>query len=60
MGVPDYVEQGDDVGTAGEVLQDFDLALDLLLFDGFEDFDDAFLVVYYVEAFEDFGVFAAT
>jgi len=40
-------------------LEDFDLALDLLLFDGFEDFDDAFLVVDDVEAFEDFGVFAA-
>ena len=40
-------------------MEDFDLALDLLLFDGFEDFDDAFLVVDDVEAFEDFGVFAA-
>ena len=34
------VEKPDDVGTAGEVLQDLDLALDLLLFDRLEDLDD--------------------
>jgi len=57
--VADDIEESDDVGTAGEVLQDLDLALDLLLLNGLEDFNDAFLVVDDVEAFEDFGVFTA-
>ena len=60
LAVADDVEQGDDVGPAAEVLEDLDLALDLLLFDGFEDFDDAFLVVDYVDAFEDFAVFPSS
>ena len=58
--IADDVEEGDDVGAAGEVLEDFDFALDLLLFHGLEDFDDAFLVVDYIDAFEDFAVFTAT
>lgn len=57
--VADDVEEGDDVGAAGEVLQDLDLALDLLLLDGLEDLDDAFLVVDDVDAFKDFGVFSS-
>lgn len=57
--VADDVEEGDDVGAAGEVLQDLDLALDLLLLDGLEDLDDAFLVVDDVDAFEHFGVFSS-
>ena len=60
LAVADDVEQGDDVGPAAEVLEDLDLALDLLLFDGFEDFDDAFLVVDYVDAFKDFAVFPSS
>jgi hypothetical protein len=57
--IPDNVEQGDNVGPAGQVLQDLDLALYLLLLDGLEDLDDAFLVVNDVDALEDLGVFAA-
>jgi hypothetical protein len=57
--IPDNVEQGDNVGPAGQVLQNLDLALYLLLLDGLEDLDDAFLVVNDVDALEDLGVFAA-
>lgn len=53
------IQEGDDVGPTGEVLQDLDLALDLLFLNGLQDFDDAFLVVDDVDALEDLGVFAA-
>jgi len=59
LAVAHDVEEGDDVGSAGEVLQDLDLALDLLLLNGLEDLDDAFLVVDDVDAFEDLAVLAA-
>ena len=51
--VPNNVEEGNNVGTTGEVLEDLDLALDLLLLDGLEDLDDAFLVVDDVDALKD-------
>lgn len=51
--IPDNVEQGDNVGPASQVLQDLDLALYLLLLNGLEDLDDAFLVVNDVDALED-------
>jgi len=57
--VADDVEEGDDIGAAGEVLQDLDLSLDLLLLDGLENLDDAFLVVDDVDALKDFRVFSS-
>ncbi len=54
--VSDYVEQGNDVGTTCKVLEDLDLALDLLLLDRLEDLDNALLVVDYVDALEDLRV----
>jgi hypothetical protein len=54
------VEEGDDVGAAAQVLEDFDLTLDLLLLNGLEDLDDAFLVIDYVDALKDLRVFAAS
>lgn len=54
------VEQSNDIGPACQVLQDLDLALYLLLLDGLEHLDDAFLVVDNIDAFEHLGVFAAT
>jgi hypothetical protein len=57
--VPHDVKQGDNVGTAGQVLQNLNLALYLLLLDGLEDFDDAFLVVDDVDALEYLRVFTA-
>ena len=41
-------------------MQNLDFALDLLLLDGLEDFDHAFLVVDYVDAFKHLGIFATT
>jgi len=58
LGVADNVQKGNNIGPAGQVLQDLDLALDLLLLDGLEDLDDAFLVVNHVDAFENLGVFS--
>ena len=60
LAVAHDVEEGDDVGAAAEVLEDFDFALDFFLFDRFEHFDHAFLVVDYVDSFEDFAVFASS
>jgi len=48
--VANDIEEGDDVGAAGKVLQNLDLALDLLLLDGLEHLDDAFLVVVDIDA----------
>ena len=55
-----YIEEGDYVGTAAEVLQDLDLSFYLLLLNWFEDLDHAFLVVNHVDAFEDLAVLSAT
>lgn len=59
LGIPDDIEQGDDVRAAGQILQDLDLSLDFLLLDGLENLDDAFLVVDDVDALEDLRVLAA-
>lgn len=57
--VPHDIIQVDNVLPTGEVLQDLDLALDLLLLDGLEDLDHALVVVDDVDAFEDFRVLHA-
>lgn len=57
--IPDDVEERNDIGPASQVLENLNFALDLLLLDGLEDLDDAFLVVDDVDTLEDFGVFAA-
>jgi len=57
--VAHYIQQRDDVGAAGQILQDLDFALYLLLLDGLQDFDDAFLVVDDVDAFENLRVLSA-
>ncbi len=57
--IPHNVQQLNDVRPPTHVLQDFDSAFDFFLLDRFEDFDHAFGVVPHVDAFEDFGVFAA-
>jgi hypothetical protein len=48
--------QADNVGSARKVLQDLDLALNLLFLDGLEDLDDALVVVDRVDALEYFRV----
>ena len=52
--------QRDDVGSTAQVLQDLDLALDLLLLDRLQRLDYAFLVVGHVDGFEDLAVLAPT
>ena len=54
--IPDNVEQGNDVGAAGQILQNLDLSLDLLLLHRLQDLDNAFLVVNNVNALEDLRV----
>lgn len=58
--VPHYVQQGDNVGAAGQVLKDLDLALDLLLLDGLENLDDTLLVVDHVDALEDLTILSTS
>lgn len=60
LAVAHNVQQGDNVWTSAQVLENLDFTLYLLLLDGFEDFDDAFLVVDNIDAFEDFGVLSST
>lgn len=53
--IPDHVQQANHVRSPREVLQDLDLALDLLLLDRLEHLDDAFAVRGDVDGFEDLG-----
>lgn len=54
LAVTHDVQQGDNVGAARQILQDFDFTLDFLLLDRFEDLDDTFLIVGHVDALKDF------
>jgi hypothetical protein len=45
-------------GRTAEILQNFDFTTNLLLLDGFEDFDDAFGVVQHIVALEHLAVLA--
>ena len=57
--VAHHIQKRNNVGPARQVLQDLDLALYLLLLDGLEDLDDAFLVVDDVDALKNFRVLSA-
>jgi hypothetical protein len=57
--IPHHIQQLNNIRPPTHILQNLDLALNLLLLDGLEDFDDAFGVVAHVVAFEYLGVFAA-
>lgn len=57
--ISNHVQQRDNVWASSKILQNLDLALDLLLLDRLEHFDDAFLVVNDIDALEDFAVFAS-
>lgn len=52
-GIPNDVQQRDDVGATSQVLEDLDLSLDLLLLHWLQHLDDTWLVVLDVDAFED-------
>jgi hypothetical protein len=51
--IANHVQQGYNIRTSGQVLQNLDFPLDLLLLDGLEDFDDTLFVVDDVNALED-------
>lgn len=52
LGIADDVEEGNNIRSSGEILENLDFPLDLLLLDWFEDFDDAFLFVDHINSFE--------
>jgi hypothetical protein len=58
--IPNDIQQRNNVGTTGQVLQNLDLSLDLLFLHRLEHLDNAFLVVDNVDTFEYLGVFTAT
>lgn len=58
--VPDHVEQRDNIGPTRKVLENFDFSLDLLLLNGLQHLDHAFLVVDDVNTLEYLRVFAST
>lgn len=58
--IADNIEEGNDIGATGQVLENLDLTLDLLFLDGLQDLDAALFVVDSVEAFKDLGVLAAS
>ncbi len=57
--ITNNVEQRDDVGAAGKILENFYLSLNLLLLDRLQDLDDAFLVVDDVDTLENLRVLSA-
>lgn len=50
--ITNNVQQRDDIRASGQVLENLDLSLDLPLLDGFQDFDNTFLVVNDIYAFK--------
>lgn len=58
--VANNVQQRDDIRSAGQILENLDLSLYLLLLNRLQNLNDAFLVVDDVDAFENFRVLAAT
>lgn len=59
LAITDDIEQGNDIGTPGQVLKNLDLTLDLLLLDRLEDLNDTLLVVHHIDAFEHLGVLSS-
>ena len=51
--IANHVQQGYDIWTSCQVLENFDFSLDLLLLNGFEDFNDTLFVVDDVNTLED-------
>lgn len=51
--IANHVQQGYDIRTSSQILENFDFSLDLLLLDRFEDFYDTLFVVDNVNALED-------
>lgn len=58
--ITDNIKQGDDIGTACEVLEDLDLSLDLLFLDRLQHLDAALFIVDSVESLKDLRVLATS
>lgn len=58
--VAHHIQQGHDVGSTCQVLENLDFTLDLLLFDGLEHLDDTLLVIDDIDALKHFRVLATT
>jgi hypothetical protein len=56
LAVSDNIKQSNDVGSAGQVLQDLDLSLYLLLLGRLEDLDNTLLMVGDFDTFKDLRV----
>jgi hypothetical protein len=52
LGIPNDVQERNNVGSPGQVLEDLDFALDLLLLNRLENLDDALLIVDHVDTLE--------
>lgn len=57
--VPHDIQQRHNVWSSGQVLQNLDFTLNLLLLDRLQHFDDAFLIVDDVDSLKHLGVFSA-
>ena len=57
--VPHDIEERNNVGAAGEVLEDLDFSLDLLFLHWLQNLDDAFLVVDDVDSLKNLRVLPA-
>jgi hypothetical protein len=57
--VANDIKQGDNIGAASQVLKDLYLSLDLLLLDRLQHFDNALLIVDYIDTLKDFRVLSA-
>jgi hypothetical protein len=51
--IANHVQQGYDIRASGQVLENFDFSLDLLLLNGLEDFNYTLFIVENVNALED-------
>ena len=51
--IADHVQQGYNVWTPSQILENLDFSLDLLLLNGLKDFDDTLFVVDNMDAFKD-------
>ena len=59
LSVADEIEKSNDIRASSEVLQNLDLSLNLLLLNGLEHLDYAFLIVDNVDSLKDFRVLSA-
>ena len=60
LAVSDDIQQCNNIGASGQILQDLDLSFYLLLLDRLQDFNDALLIVGDIDALEDFGIFSTS